>query len=143
VHRAGKDEDAIDMLRQAYRLGIDAAIADLDIRLESAQLLASLLATRGDCEEALQVADDGLSLAGEKLPADAPVKLPLLRARALALNACGRPADAEIVFRAAIALQERVAGGSGSRMMALSNDLALILNDLGRYQEAAEMLSRA
>jgi len=143
VHRAGKDEEAIDMLRQAYRLGIDEAIADIDIRLESAQLLASLLATRGDCEEALQVADDGLTRAGEELPADAPAKLPLMRARALALNACGRPADAEAVFRAAIALQERVAGGGGSRMMVLTNDLALTLNELGRYQEAAEMLSRA
>jgi serine/threonine-protein kinase len=143
VHRAGKDEEAIDMLRQAYRLGIDEAIADIDIRLESAQLLASLLATRGDCEEALQVADDGLALAGGELPADAPAKLPLMRARALALNACGRYADAEAVFRAAIALQERVTGGGGSRMMALTNDLALTLNELGRYQEAAEMLSRA
>ncbi len=143
VHRAGKDEEAIDILRQAYRLGIDEAIADIDIRLESAQLLASLLATRGDCEEALQVADDGLARAGEELPTDAPAKLPLMRARALALNACGRPADAEAVFRAAIALQERVAGGGGSRMMVLTNDLALTLNELGRYQEAAEMLSRA
>lgn len=142
-HRDGKDEEAIDLLRKAYQLGIDQSIPDVDTRIESAQLLASLLATRGDCDDSLKVADDGLALAKGKLPADAPANLPLMRSRASALNACGRPADAEPVLRAAIALQERVVAAGGSRMMSLTNDLALTLNDLGRYQEAADMLGRS
>ncbi len=142
-HRDGKDEEAIDLLRKAYQLGIEKSIADPDSRVESAQLLASLLATRGECDEALKVVDGGLALAKAKLPADAPANLPLMRSRAAALNACGRPADAEPVLRAAISMQERVVAGGGSRMMSLTNDLALTLNDLGRYQEAAEMLGRA
>ena len=47
------------------------------------------------------------------------------------------------VLRSAIAMQGRVVAAGGSRMMALTNDLALTLNDLGRYQEAAEMLARS
>lgn len=142
-HRGGKDEEAIDLIRKAYRLGFDKSIADVDSSIESAQLLASLLATRGDCEEALKVADGGLALAKAKLPSDAPSNLPLMRARASALNACGRPTDAEPVLREAIAMQERVVAAGGSRMMSLTNDLAVTLNDLGGYQEAAEMLSRS
>ncbi len=143
AHRDGRDEDAIDQLRKAYRLGIEKSIADADIRIESAQLLANLLATRGDCDEALKVANEGLELAKAELPEDAPSKLPLMRAQASAFNACGQMAAAEPVLRAAIAMQERVVAAGGARMMSLTNDLALTLNDLGRYQEAAEMLGRA
>ena len=143
AHRDGRDEDAIDQLREAYRLGIEKSVGDPDIRIESAQLLANLLATRGDCDEALKVANEGLALAKEKLPADAPSNLSLMRAQAWALNSCGQPAAAEPVLRAAIAMQERVVAAGGARMMSLTNDLALVLNDLGRYQEAAEMLGRS
>ena len=66
-----------------------------------------------------------------------------MRAQASALNACGRQAEAEPVLRAAIAMQERVVAAGGTRMMGLANDLALTLNDLGRYQEAAEMLKQS
>ncbi len=142
-HRDGKDEEAIDLLREAYQLGIDQSISDADSRVESAQLLASLLATRGDCDEALKVSEDGLALAKAKLPPNATGNLTLMRARASALNACGRPADAEPVLQAAISMQERVVANGGSRMMSLTNDLALTLNDLGRYQEAADMLGRS
>ena len=40
----------------------------------------------------------------------------------------------------AIALQDRIVATGGSRMMELTNDLALMLNDLGRYREAVEVL---
>ncbi len=143
AHRDGRDEDAIEQLRKAYRLGIDKAVIDPDIRIESAQLLANLLAAHNDCDEALKVANEGLALASAELPADSPSKLPLMRAQAAAYNACGRPVLAEPVLRAAIAMQERVVAAGGSRMMTLTNDLAVTLNDLGRYQEAAEMLGQS
>jgi eukaryotic-like serine/threonine-protein kinase len=142
-HRSGDDTRAIELLQQAYRLGIDKGIVDIDARIESAQLLANLIATRGDCDEALAVADEGLALADARLPGDAPSRLPLMRARASALNACGRQQEAEPVLRAAMALQARVVASGGTRMMGLANDLAITLNDLGRYQEAAEMLQQS
>jgi eukaryotic-like serine/threonine-protein kinase len=142
-HRAGDDTRAIELLREAYRLGIDKGIVDADTRIETAQLLANLIATRGDCDEALSIADEGLALADARLPADAPSRLPLMRARASALNACGRQQEAEPVLRAAMAMQERVVASGGTRMMGLANELAITLNDLGRYQEAAEMLQQS
>ena len=142
-HRNGKDTEAIELLRQAYQFGFDHSSADVETRIESAQLLSSLLANGGDCEESLKIASDGLAQAKTELPADSPANLALMRSQASALNACGRPADAEPVLRLAIALQERVVAGGGTRMMVLTNDLALTLNDLGRYQEAVEMLGRS
>jgi eukaryotic-like serine/threonine-protein kinase len=142
-HRAGDDTRAIELLREAHRLGLEKDVVDVDTRIESAQLLANLIATRGDCDDALAVADEGLALADARLPADAPSRLPLMRARASALNACGRQQEAEPVLRAAIAMQERVVASGGTRMMGLANDLAITLNDLGRYQEAAEMLQQS
>ncbi len=142
-HRSGNDTQAIERLREAFTLGAEKPAVATDIKIESAQLLASLLATRGDCDEALEVAGDGLAQAKAGLPADSPSYLPLMRSQASALNACGRPAEAEPILRAAIAMQERVVAGGGARMMVLTNDLALTLNDLGRYQEAVEMLGRS
>ena len=142
-HRSGKDDDAIELLRNAYQLGSGKPDVPVDIRIESAQLLSSLLATHGDCDEALTVATDGLAQSKAELATDAPSNVVLMRSQASAFNACGRPADAEPVLRAAIAMQERVVAGGGTRMMALANDLSLTLNDLGRYQEAAQMLARS
>ena len=142
-HRNGNNPQAIEQLRQAYQLGSGESVVGVDVRVESAQLLSSLLASGGDCDEALKVVNDGLAQAKNELPADSPANLPLMRSQASALNACGRPADAEPILRSAIALQERVVAGGGTRMMALTNDLAITLNDLGRYQEAVEMLGRS
>ncbi|MEO6076928.1 MAG: tetratricopeptide repeat protein, partial [Dokdonella sp.] len=142
-HRSGKDEDAIELMRKAYQLGREKTDVAVDIRIESAQLLSSLLATHGDCDEALTVASHGLAQSKAELPPDAPSNVVLMRSQASAFNACGRAADAEPVLRAAIAVQERVVAGGGTRMMALTNDLAVTLNDLGRYQEAAQMLARS
>ena len=142
-HRSGKDDDAIALVRKAYEFGKSNKGVSVDIRIESAQLLSSLLATHGDCDEALSVASDGLAQSRAELPADAPSNVVLMRSQASAFNACGRAKDAEPVLRAAIAIQERVVADGGTRMMALTNDLALTLNDLGRYQEAAAMLTRS
>ena len=67
----------------------------------------------------------------------------LLRAQANAHGAGGDPAAAERLLREAIALQDRVVASGGSRMMELTNDLALMLNDLGRYREAVEVLRQS
>lgn len=142
-HRDGKDDDAIELLREAYQRGADRQDVGAETRTESAQLLSSLLATHGDCEEALAVATDGLAQAKAELAAQAPAKVMLMRSQASALNACGRAAEAEPVLRAAMALQQRVVSGGGTAMMALANDMAITLNDLGRYQEAAAMLARS
>jgi len=139
-HRAGADDMAISLFKEALDLAAANGVSDLDAAIETAQILASLLATRGDCAAALETVDAGQRRADAELPAVAPQRVLLLRSRAAAMNACGRPADAEPLLRTAIELQERVVGPGGSRMMSLTNDLAITLNDLGRYQEAAVIL---
>ena len=78
-HRNGKDTEAIELLRQAYQFGFDHSSADVETRIESAQLLSSLLANGGDCEESLKIASDGLAQAKTELPADSPANLALMR----------------------------------------------------------------
>lgn len=139
-HRAGADDKAIPLLREALDLAATNGVSDVDAVIETAQILASLLATRRDCTQALETVDAGQRRADAELPALAPQRVVLLRSRAAAMNACGRPAEAEPLLRAAIELQDRVVGPGGSRMMALTSDLAITLNDLGRYQEAVATL---
>ena len=142
-HRDGNDELAIADLREAAELATSAGVNDADTEIETTQLLASLLAANGDCEGALQAAEQGMRRADVALEADSPTRLVPMRSKASALNACGRPAEAESLLRAAIELQDRTVASGGARMMNLTNDLAVILNDLGRYQEAVEMLDRS
>lgn len=141
-HRGGDDGEAIRLLREAWAVPVGKASAEDLVRLETAQLLASLLAAHGECEESLQFSEKAMALASALAP-DSPDRLPPMRSRATALNSCGRSAEAEAFLREAISLQDRVVAAGGSRMMNLTNDLALTLNDLGQYREAALLLSRS
>ncbi len=108
--------------------------------LRSRFALAALLAADNQGEAALAVAERGMVRADAELPPESPERLTLMRSKASALLACGRAAEAETVLRAAIALQDRRVASGGARMMVLTNDLALTLNELGRYREAAAAL---
>ncbi|MEO5560397.1 MAG: serine/threonine-protein kinase, partial [Dokdonella sp.] len=141
-HRNGDDAKAIPLLRGAFKRSNETA-APLDTATDVAQTLAALLATDGDCDEAQEVVARGLARIDAERPADAPERVPMLRAKASALNACGHAAEAEVLLRQAIALQERVIGSGGAGMMELTNELALALNNLGRYREAAAMLQKS
>lgn len=141
-HRSGNDNEGIRLLRQSVALADLHGIRDVSTRLESAQLLANLLAAQGECEESLKVAERGLSFANT-LPELSPERLTIMRAKASALNACGRSTEAETVLRSAIALQNKVVANGGIRMVGLINDLALTLNDLGNYQEAATLFKQS
>jgi tetratricopeptide (TPR) repeat protein/predicted Ser/Thr protein kinase len=141
-HRGGDDGEAIRLLREAWAVPAGKSSDEALGRIESAQLLASLLAVRGECEESLQYSEKAMALASALAP-DSPDRLAPMRSRATALNSCGRSAEAEPLLREAIALQDRAVAAGGSRMMNLTNDLALTLNDLGQYQEAALLLQRS
>lgn len=141
-HRNGDDAKAIPLLRDALKQAT-AAAAPLDIDTDVAQTLAALLATDGDCDEAQAVVAHALARIDAERPANAPERVPMLRAKASALNNCGNATEAEALLRQAMALQERVIGAGGAGMMELTNELALALNNLGRYREAAAMLKRS
>ncbi|MBS0557893.1 MAG: protein kinase [Proteobacteria bacterium] len=139
-HRNGTDTEAITLLRQAMNLADQAPGLPLDTYVDMTQTLATLLATQGDAQEAEAVADRGLHRVDAQRPAQSPEHVKLLHSKANARSAAGDPAGAEKLLREAIALQDRMVASGGSQMMVLNNDLALVLNDLGRYREAAQLL---
>lgn len=141
-HRNGDNRSALAMLREAEKKIAANDISQVDLIVNGAAIQSSLLAIERECQPAVDAADRGL-LALQAASTNSPERIPLLRAKASALSACGFYVDAEKVLREAIALQETVVSSSGSLMMVLTNDLALILNDLGRYAEAAAMLQRS
>ncbi len=136
-HRNGDNEKAIALLHEAIATPATLPLAEF---LETSQTLAALLAADNQGDAALVVAERGMARADAELPPDSPERLTIMRSKASALQACGRVAEAETLLRAAIALQDRTVASGGARMMVLTNDLALALNDLGRYREAAAAL---
>ncbi len=139
-HRNGADPDAITLLRQALALADDMPQLPVETYADITQTLANLLATNGDAAASEAVADRGLRRVDMLRPPQSPEHVKLLHSKANARSAAGDPAGAEKYLREAIALQDRVVASGGSRMMVLNNDLALVLNDLGRYREAVELL---
>ena len=139
-HHNGEDEKAISQLEQAMVLVAAGDEAPLELHVDLAQVLSALLAINGEGARAERVADDALALVDRNRPGESPERILLLRAKANARGALGDPATAAQLLRNAIALQHRVVASGGVHMMELTNDLALMLNDLGRYREAAEVL---
>jgi len=141
-HRNGDNDRAVALLREAMALAKARDVHDGDALIQTTATLASLLGARSECEEALDVIAEGWQQ-GAGRATDSPDRVLLMRAEASALSACGRLDEAEGRLREAMVVQERVVGPGGARMMLLANDLALVLNDLGRYQEAVQMLARS
>lgn len=141
LHNTGEDAKAIPLLRQALARDAGASPLAPDIAGRVIPMLASLLSTNGDCEEALAVADDGLARIAAQ-PANAPDRLLLMREQASAHRACGRAAQAEVILRDLIERQRAVTGAGGLSMMQLHNDLALALKEMGRFREAAVILQQ-
>ena len=139
-HRSGDDERAIALLREAMAEAKALPGMPLDLYTNIAQALAALLATAGDADASLAIAEEGLARVDALRPKESPEHVLLLRAKANAKSAGGDAAESERLLREAIALQQRVVDPGGSRMMELTNDLAIAVNDLGRYREAADLL---
>ncbi len=139
-HRGGDNRRAIELLDEASGLAERTPTVEAAVRVEIATVHASLLAMEGDCARATSVAQHGLELNIDSRREETPDHVMLMRAKASAHSACGRPAEAAASLREAIALQEQLVGRGGARMMTLTNDLALALNELGEYREAAAML---
>ncbi|WP_395679549.1 protein kinase domain-containing protein [Dokdonella sp.] len=142
-HRGGNDEQAIVTLREAMAEAKALPGIPLELYASIAQSLAALLATAGDGDASLAIADEALARVDAERPKESPEHVLLLRAKASAKSAAGDVAAAEQLLREAIALQQRVVDPGGARMMELVNDLAIAVNDLGRYREAAALLQES
>lgn len=142
-HQGGSDVDAVKRLREAMALADTTPTIPLALYADMSHTLSMLLATGGDAEAALAVADRALQRIDAQRKGASPERVKLLHSKAVAVNAAGDPATAEKLLREAIAMQDEVVASGGSRMMVMTNDLALILNDLGRYREAVALLRQS
>jgi len=142
-HRGGDDDKAIALLREAFGVAKSSPGVPLDLYADIAQALAALTATAGDAEASLAVADEALARVDAQRPKQSPEHVLLLRSKANAKSAAGDSVEAERLLREAIELQRQVVDPGGSRMMELTNDLAIAVNDLGRYREAADLLKES
>ena len=136
---SGEGAKAIPLLREVLDLPTRGTPLPLDLDLRASAFLASQLTTNGDCRDALGVAERVLARLADADPR-APDRLWLLRSRASALRACGRPAEAETALRELMALQEQVVDKDSVSMLQLSNELALTLQEQGRFRDAAKVL---
>ncbi len=142
-HRSSGDEKALPPLREGLELARRTPEVPLPLYLEIAQPLATLLSSSGENDAALAVVDDALARVDAQRPPESPEHIVLLRAKSNVLNLAGDGTAAEALLRRAIALQERMVDPGGARMMALTNDLAVVLSELGRYREAIDYLRRS
>ncbi|MBS0570030.1 MAG: serine/threonine protein kinase [Proteobacteria bacterium] len=142
-HRNGEDAVAVNLLREAMKQADGGPAVALELYVDIAQSLSALLAAAGEGGQALAAADRGLRRVDAERSRESPERVTLLRSKASAMTAIGNPAAAEKLLREAITLQDRVVASGGSRMMVLTNDLGLVLNDLGRYREAADLLRQS
>ncbi len=139
-HLGGDDDKATAHAREALAAVKSLPAPPLDLYAGIAESLASMLAHAGDGEAALGIADEALARVDAARPPESPEHVMLLEAKAIATRANGDPAASEKLVREAMALQDRVVASGGAQMMEMTNDLALALNDLGRYREAAALL---
>jgi serine/threonine-protein kinase len=139
-HLGGDDDKATALGQQALAAVKALPDAPLDLYAGVAESVATLLARNDDGKTALAIADEALVRVDRERPPESPEHVKLLYAKAIATRADGDAAGAEKLLREAMALQDRIVASGGSAMMEMTNDLALALNDLGRYREAAELL---
>ena len=127
---------------QVLALARDLPDPPRDVVINAGQMLAGMLAFDGEYARALEIADQGIAFADRtKVPADAPMRINLLRARGEALLKLGDATAAELVIRQAIALQQKTTSPQGNHMAVLQNALAIALNDLGRFREAMQAVT--
>lgn len=142
-YRLGEYDAAERLWTEALALAATLPSPPIDVVTNSYQAFGSMLEFHGETARALALSEQAQSFVQRHVPAESPLRVNLLRLHADVLRSSGKPAEAERVVRDAIALQARSVGTAGMRMSALHNTLGTILNDLGRYREALDVLQRS
>ena len=141
LYGANELDHAAKKWRQVLQLAGRLPLPPADATINAYQMLSSLASFNGQLAESLAMAEQGLAFADRHgVPAQSPLRVVLLRARAVALKDGGQPAEAETSIRQAIAVQEGSVGKTGLQLASLYNDLGLILSDRGRYRDAVKVL---
>ena len=143
MHLNGGDNPrALALLRQAQAALPDGAARDPELALDVLDLLVMALANSNECPDALVLGEAGLERI-ESAGTSPAARIQFLRSLGTAHSNCGDARRAESLYRTAIAEQQELVGGGGSRMSGLLNDLGVALSLQGRYREAAQALAQA
>jgi len=103
-----------------------------------------LVDLKGESQRALELMDEGLAFAdAHGVPAQSPLRINMLRHKAMALSNVGDSVAAESLLRDVIDTQARTVGSGGQMMGELHSTLGNVLNKLGRYREAQAELMHA
>lgn len=144
LYGANELQPAAQKWRQVLQVAGRLPQPPADATINAYQMLSSLASFDGKVDESLAMADQGLAFADRHgVPAQSPLRVVLLRAKAVALKDSGQPALAETEIRHAIAVQEGSVGKTGLWLASLYNDLGLILSDRGRYRDAVQALAHS
>lgn len=143
-YRSGDNARAEQEWMQVLALARGMESPPRDAVINASQLLSGMLAFNGEFKRSLEIAEQGMAFADRSgVPAEAPMRINLMRARAEALLKLGDAVNAEPVIRQAIALQQKTTSAHGNHMAVLQNALAIALNDLGRFREAMQAVTAA
>ena len=143
-YRSGDYKQAEQEWLQVLALARSTRNPPRDVVVNASQALSAMLSFNGDYKRSLEIVDQGIAFADRSgVPAESPLRINLLRARADALLKLGDAAAAESVVRRAIALQRKTTSDRGNHMADLQNTLGYVLSDLGRYRESLQALSQS
>ena len=141
LYGANELDHAAKKWRQVLQVAGRLPQPPADATINAYQMLSSLASFNGQVAESLVLADQGLAFADRHgVPTQSPLRVVLLRAKAVALKDGGQAAEAETAIRQAITVQEGSVGKTGLQLASLYNDLGLILSDRGRYRDAVKVL---
>ncbi len=141
VYLALDDLDGAErMARQASALREQALPTVADDRFESLRQLARLDNRRGRPDQALQRVAQARAL-GE--PPGAAERAELLRIEALALEGLGKPKDATLLWRQALALENTAFGEEDVRTLRTTMSLATNLGVVGLPDDAERLLAES
>ncbi|WP_344758347.1 serine/threonine-protein kinase [Luteimonas lutimaris] len=143
LSRTGQDQRTDGLLREALALKSTDSVPPTR-RIQVHLMLSSLALTRGDHDEAHAQAKQALDLASRLYTPMSYDRASILINSALVLLHMGRLDAAESELRESLAIQESLAPGERTEMLAATyNNLALALELAERDEEAAPLIARA
>lgn len=137
-------EQARDLWLQAIAMGDQMRDPPVLSVVEAYYMAAGVEAAVGQQAKAVKLADDAQAYAdAHGLPSRSPLRISILRAKAMAELRSGNPGGAETAIREAISIADEVLGGTGDLSSKVYSQLGVILRHQGRLREAIPTQERA
>jgi eukaryotic-like serine/threonine-protein kinase len=145
--KAAYHKGDLDTARSGFQAALTRAraepTADAEIIDEMLMYLSDIPLLQGDFPAAELASAELLTRAEAHLPELSVGRIRAVKMRASVLTGLGRYDEAEALLRRAISNYERLVGAHGTTFADILNNLAITLNERGRFREAAELMLRS